>query len=58
VREAIRDAALKVLAGLVAGLVIGIGFFGRSARYALLVGLLVGVGYAAVAAARDRIDSP
>lgn len=56
-RPAVRDAALKVLAGVLAGLAIGIGVFQRSPRYALAVGLLVGVGYAAAAAARDRFDS-
>lgn len=54
----VREAALKVLAGVLAGLVIGIGVFQRSARYALVVGLVVGVGYAVASAARDRIERP
>lgn len=57
-RPALVDATLRVLGGVVAGLVIGAGVFQRSPRYALAVGLAVGAAYAAAAAARDRIDSP
>lgn len=48
-------AALRVAAGVFAAVVIAVGFFDRSLRYALAVGLLVGVLYAIVAEAGSRL---
>ena len=49
-------AAMRVAGTLVAALVIVAVVFDGSLRYALAVGLVVGLGYAAVAAAYDRFD--
>jgi len=47
---------LRVVGTLIAGLVIVSVVFDGSLRYALAVGLVVGLGYAAAAAAYDRFD--
>ena len=49
-------AAMRIAGTLVAALVIVTVVFDDSLRYALAVGLVVGLGYAAVAAAYDRFD--
>ena len=49
-------AAMRIAGTLVAALVIVAVVFDGSLRYALAVGLVVGLGYAAVAAAYDRFD--
>lgn len=41
-------AGLRVLAGVLAALVVAVGFFDRTVPYALAVGLVVGVAYAVV----------
>lgn len=41
-------AVLRVLAGVLAALVVAVGFFDRTVPYALAVGLLVGVLYAVI----------
>lgn len=43
------EAALRVLAVLIASLVIVVTVFGGTVRYALAVGLVVGIGYAVAA---------
>lgn len=48
-------AALRVLGGLLAALVIAVGFFDRSVPYALAVGLVVGVLYAVVSGLGVRL---
>ena len=49
-------AGSRPLCTLVAALVIVAVVFDGSLRYALAVGLVVGLGYAAAAAAYDRFD--
>ena len=49
-------AAMRVAGTLIAALVIVAVVFDGSLRYALAVGLVVGLGYAVVAAAYDRFD--
>ena len=55
-RSGLFPAVLRVVGTLLAGLVIVSVVFGGSLRYALAVGLVVGLGYAAAAAAYDRFD--
>ncbi len=50
----VQDAAVRVLGGVVAGLVIVAGGFEGSLRWAAVVGLVVGLGYALAAAAVVR----
>ena len=47
---------MRIAGTLVAALVIVAVVFDGSLRYALAVGLVVGLGYAAAAAAYDRFD--
>ena len=47
---------LRVIGTLLAGLVIVSAVFDGSLRYALAVGLVVGLGYATAAAAYERFD--
>jgi hypothetical protein len=56
VRSGLFPAVLRVVGTLIAGLVIVSVVFDGSLRYALAVGLVVGLGYAAAAAAYDRFD--
>jgi hypothetical protein len=56
VRSGLFPAVLRVVGTLLAGLVIVSVVFDGSLRYALAVGLVVGLGYAAAAAAYDRFD--
>ena len=49
-------ATTRVAGTLIAALVIVAVVFDDSLRYALAVGLVVGLGYAAAAAAYDRFD--
>ena len=55
-RSGLFPAVLRVVGTLLAGLVIVSVVFDGSLRYALAVGLVVGLGYAAAAAAYDRFD--
>ena len=55
-RSGLFPAVLRVVGTLIAGLVIVSVVFDGSLRYALAVGLVVGLGYAAAAAAYDRFD--
>lgn len=48
-------AALRVLAGVFAAVVLATGVFGRSLQYALVVGLVVGGLYAVAARAGSRL---
>lgn len=41
-------ATLRVLAGVLAALVVAVGFFDRTVPYALAVGLVAGAAYAVV----------
>jgi len=56
VHSGLLPAAMRIAGTLVAALVIVTVVFDDSLRYALAVGLVVGLGYAAVAAAYDRFD--
>ena len=56
VHSGLLPAAMRVAGALVAALVIVAVVFDGSLQYALAVGLVVGLGYAAVAAAYDRFD--
>ena len=56
VHSGLLPAAMRIAGTLVAALVIVAVVFDGSLRYALAVGLVVGLGYAAVAAAYDRFD--
>ena len=55
-RSGLFPAVLRVVGTLLAGLVIVSVVFDGSLRYALVVGLVVGLGYAAAAAAYERFD--
>ena len=56
VHDGLLPAAMRVAGTLLAGLVIVSVVFDGSLGYALAVGLVVGLGYAAAAAAYDRFD--
>lgn len=56
VYSGLLPAAMRIAGTLVAALVIVAVVFDDSLRYALAVGLVVGLGYAAAAAAYDRFD--
>jgi hypothetical protein len=56
VRSGLFPAVLRVIGTLLAGLVIVSAVFDGSLRYALAVGLVVGLGYATAAAAYERFD--
>ena len=56
VHDGLLPAAMRVTGTLLAGLVIVSVVFDGSLRHALVVGLIVGLGYAAAAAAYDRFD--
>ena len=55
-RSGLFPAVLRVVGTLLAGLVIVSVVFDGSLGYALAVGLVVGLGYAAAAAAYDCFD--
>ena len=55
-RPGLFPAVLRVVGTLLASLVIVSVVSDGSLRYALAVGLVVGLGYAAAAAAYDRFD--
>lgn len=48
-------AGLRVLATVVAAVVVAVGFFEESLAYALAVGLVVGAGFAAAGYVRDEL---
>ena len=49
-------AAVRVGSAVFAAVVVAVGFFEESLTYALVVGLVLGVGFAAVEYVRDRRD--
>lgn len=49
-------AASRVLAVVVAALIVAVGFFEESFAYALAVGLAVGAAFAVIGYVRDRLD--
>ena len=49
-------AAVRLGSALVAAVVVAVGFFGESLAYALVVGLVIGAGFAVVGHLRDRRD--
>jgi hypothetical protein len=56
VRSGVPAAALRVIGTVIAGVVVIVGVFDGTLRYALAVGLVVGGLYALAAAAYDRFD--
>ena len=55
-RSGVPAAALRVIGTVIAGVVVIVGIFDGTLRYALAVGLVVGGLYALAAAAYDRFD--
>lgn len=51
----LATAALRVLAGVFAALVVAVWLFGESLAYAMAVGLAAGVAFATVGYLRDRL---
>lgn len=49
-------AAMRIGSAVFAAVVVAVGFFQESLAYALVVGLVLGVGFAAVEYVRDRRD--
>ena len=48
-------ATIRILAVVVAAVVVAVGFFDESLAYALAVGLILGAGYAVVEHVRERL---
>lgn len=49
-------AAIRIGSAVFASVAVAVGFFEESLAYALVVGLVLGVGFAAVEYVRDRHD--